>query len=118
MIVHIIIMYTDKLPAISELLILKYTNKGEQKKVRIINEARHKWRDIANLISSDANIVSVLQQTYRDDPSECLKQVFTDYFINKKPQGYSHNWNGVLELLDDVELKTLVENVASALNNL
>ena len=100
------------------MLVLKYTDKGEQKKLRIIDEACHKWKDIANLICSDANIVSVIKQTHHDDPSECLKQVFTDYFINKKPQGYSHDWNGLIDLLDDVNLLTLARNVASALNNL
>ena len=119
MIVDNIIMYNiiDQLPTLEELLVLKYTNNGEQKKLRIVNEACHKWRDIANLICSDANIVRVLEQTYHDNPSECLKRIFIDYFINKEPRGYSQDWNGVLELLDDIELKTLAKNVTSALNN-
>ena len=93
----------DQLPTLEELLVLKYTNNGEQKKLRIINEACHKWRDIANLICSDANIVRVLEQTYRDNPSECLKRIFIDYFINKEPRGYFQDWNGVLKLLDDIK---------------
>jgi hypothetical protein len=41
---------------------------------------------------------------------------FVDYFINKKPQGYTQEWNGLVELLDDIELETLAKNVKHALS--
>ena len=97
------------------LLILKYTDKGEKKKVRIIDKASHKWKDIASLLSDDANITSVLEQTHHGDPSECLKEAFTKYFINKKSKRYSQDWDGVIDLLDDVGLEALAEEVKYAL---
>jgi hypothetical protein len=100
------------------LLILKYTDKGKKQRVRIISEACHKWKDIANLIcgATNTNITSVLEQKYRGDPSECLKQAFITGFINNKPQGYTQDWNGLIELLDDVDLETLAKNVNHALS--
>ena len=100
------------------LLILKYTesDKGEKKKVRIISKASHKWKDIASLLSKDANVTSVLEQKHRGDPSECLKETFTEYFINKKPEEYSQDWDGMIELLDDVGLEALAEEVKHALS--
>ena len=91
-------------------------DKGERKKIRIINEASHKWEDIAVLIGDSANIVSVLRQKCPNDPCACIKQAFIDNFINKKPQNYSQDWRGLIELLDDVDLKTLAENVKYALS--
>ena len=90
-------------------------DKGKKKKLRIINEASHKWKDITDLISNDANIASVLQEKYCGDPKECLRQAFVDNFINKKPLKYSQDWDGLIELLDDVGLETLSENVKHAL---
>ena len=104
----------DDLPTLDELLILKYTDKGTKHKVRIVNEASHKWKDIANLICSDTNVTTKLEDKYHN-PNECLKQTFIDYFINKKPQGYTQNWNGIIELLDDIDLQTLAEKVKHAL---
>ena len=95
------------------MIILKYKDK---KKLKIINEARHKWKNIANLICDDANVTTVLEQQHRGDAEECLKQTFIDNFINKKPEDYSQDWNGLIELLDDVGLKTLAENVKHALS--
>ena len=91
-------------------------DKGERKKIRIINEASHKWKDIADLICDSANKTSVLEQRYPNEPKDRLRQVFIDNFINKKPQNYSQDWRGLIELLDDVDLKTLAENVKYALS--
>ena len=108
-------MYTDKLPTLDELVILKYTDKGKKKKVRIISDASHKWKDIASVICGDTNKISVLEQKY-SDPNECLRQTFIDHFLNKKPQRYSQDWSGLIELLDDVDLETLAENVKEAVS--
>ena len=111
-------MYTDVLPTLDELLILKYTDKGKQHKLRIIKEASHKWKDITNLICGDVNITITLEDKFRGDRNECLKRIFIDYFINKKPQRYTQNWNGLIELLEDVDLQTLAEKVNRALLSL
>ena len=112
--IWILYLYTDELPTLDELLLLKYTNKGKQHKLRIIKEASHKWKDIANLICGDANLTITLEDKCRGDPNECLKRTFIDYFINKKPQRYTQNWKGLIELLDDVDLETLAEKVKHA----
>jgi hypothetical protein len=109
------VFVTDELPTLEELKILKYTDKGKKHKVRIINEASHKWKDVADLICGDVNTTTTLEQKCRGDPNECLRQTFIDFFLNKKPQGYTQDWNGLIELLDDIDLETLAENVKHAL---
>ena len=108
-------IYTDEPPKLDELIVFKYTDKGENKKVRVISEARHKWKDIAGRICHDPNEMAVVQQACLADQNECLMKLFIDNFINKKPQNYSQDWNGVIELLEDVELETLAEKVKYAL---
>jgi hypothetical protein len=101
----------DELPTLDKLLIFKYTSKGVRKKLEIIDSACHKWKDIASLICSDANILTVLEMKYPRDPKECLRQVFIHNFIEGKPQRYSQDWNGLIELLDDIELEKLAEEL-------
>jgi hypothetical protein len=74
------------------------------------------WKDIATLICDDGNIIRVLEQKWHGDSKECLKQIFVDNFLNKKPQKYSQDWNGLIELLDDIDLETLAENIKHALS--
>ena len=108
-------MYVDEIPTLDELLILKYTDKGEKKKLRIIREAKHEWRNIANLICDDIHITTVLERQHHGDAEECLKQIFIENFISKRPQRHTQNWNGLIELLDDVGLETLAKNIKHAL---
>ena len=115
----IIILLTEtlnKTPTLRELVRLKYTEKGEEKKLQLIKEASHKWKNIASIISDDANKTRVLEQQHPGDPYECLRQTLIDDFIDNKPEDYSQDWKGLIELLDDVDLKTLADKIKNALS--
>lgn len=88
--------------------------KGERQQVRILREAKHKWRTISNLICPDANKVTVLEDQFQDLEAR-LQHLLVESFIHKKPNNYEHNWNGMIELLYDVELETLAKKVDEAL---
>ena len=107
--------YTGKVPTLSELILLRYTEDGKLNRVRIISEASHKWRDITNLICDDPNKPSALEQRFQSNPNECLHQTLLDNFINKQPLVYSQDWSGLIELLVDVDLETLAKKVEHAL---
>ena len=105
------------LPTLRELTILKYTSsKGEKRRLSIINEASHKWKDIVSLISDDPNRTRVLEEEYRGKPHDCLRQALTDDFIGKKPQKYSQNWSGLIEILEDVDLESVAKKAEDALS--
>ena len=104
------------MPTLNELMTLKYKEKEEERKVRIIKEASHVWKDIASSICDDHNKISILEQQHPGKPHECLRQTFIDDFLNKKPVGYSQDWNGLIELLENVDLETLAEKVKHALS--
>ena len=88
---------------LSELVVLKRSGS----KVRIIDSAKHKWKDITSLICGDANKISTLH----GDPSDCLRQVLIECFIESKPTEYSQDWNGLIEVLDDVGLESLAKDI-------
>ena len=100
-------------PKLNELSLFKYTKDGKKQKLNIINRASHKWRQIAEQLSDYPNMASRLEQRHHD-PVECLRQVFIECFINKKPANCDHNWNGIIELLDDIGEETLSEEVKTA----
>ena len=86
---------------------------GKKQKLNIISRASYRWRDIAQQLSDDPNLASRLEQKHHD-PIECLRQVFIECFINKKPANYTNDWNGVIELLDDIDEENLSEEVRNA----
>ena len=114
---HIHAYTIDQVPTLDELMILKYVDKGEEKKVQIINTASHKWRDLASLICDDAHQISILEQKYQNDPKECLRQLFIHNFIDKKPQKHSQDWSGLIELLNDIGLEVVAKEVEQAIKS-
>ena len=109
---------TDKIPTLNELMIFKYyMDEGVVKKLRIIRTASPKWKVIASLICDEAHAISVLEQKCQNDPQECLRQIFIEYFIDRKPLDYSHDWKGLIELLDDAGLEGLAKEVEYALTS-
>ena len=108
--------FADTVPTLDELMILKYTDKSAKRKIRIIGQASHQWKDIASLICSDTNKTSTLEKQYQNDPNECLRQVLIHSFINKKPLKYSQTWSGLIELLDDIHLETVSKELEHALS--
>ena len=80
--------------------------------VNIIDAASHKWKDIACRLSDNPNKASALSQQFCGNPTECLRQLFLECFINNKPaNGYSQDWNGIICLLEYVQLQMLAAKV-------
>lgn len=98
-----------------DLISLKYIKDGELRKIRIISQACHKWKTIADLVCDDPSIESRLEQEYNCDPEACFRQLFIDHFIMKMPENYSSDWYGLFELLDDADLGFLAEQARNAL---
>ena len=97
-----------------ELTELNYnTDEGEKQKLQIITEASCKWKDVASLICDDDNEIHGLEQKNGSNPEECLRQIFIRNFINKKPQKYTQDWNGLIQLLDDVGLEMLSVSIVT-----
>lgn len=107
--------FSEKLPILKKLIILDYIEEGEEKKIRIIKEASHKWKDIVSLLAEDPNRVSTLELEHQGKPHDCLRQAFIEDFINNKPADYSQDWRGLIKLLDDVDLEVLAKRVKYAL---
>ena len=105
-----------KKPTIGELSLLKYDKDGKTERLAIIKAASHKWREITHLLAPrDANLVNKLAEKYRDNHEECLRAVLVEYFLNNTPTDYDNDWDGLLELLEDVGLKELKAEVECAL---
>ena len=89
---------------------------GKEHKVSIIAKASHKWKEIASQLSDDPNRATAVGLYCRESPEDCLRQLFVQDFFNKTPaNNYSQDWNGIIELLKNVEMETLAEEVREAL---
>ena len=93
--------------------LLKYKdNSGEVHKLRIIDRVSYKWKKIADHLSNNPSTASCISIKCNNNPSECLRELFVDCFINNKPANdYSQDWSGIVELLEDIEEEQLATEV-------
>lgn len=88
---------------------------GKKLKLNIISRAGYKWKDIAQQLSDEPGYIERVDQAHRGEPTECLRQVLTDRFMNARPEKYTLDWNGVIELFEDVGLGNLGAEVKIAI---
>lgn len=99
-----------------QLTLIKYNDEtGEIQKLRVIDEACHKWMDLGLLLHVSFTVLENLAQKYNRDPCDCLREVFFEHFIENKSERYSQDWNGLIELLEDANLSLLAHKTKSAL---
>ena len=99
---------------IGQLLLLKYTKDSKRIRLNIIKEASQKWKEITEqLAPKDANLVGLLTEKHQRHEDR-LRTVLAEYFLNNKPDGYTNDWDGLIELLEDVYLNELADKVREA----
>ena len=113
----LITCYTiGKVPTLGDLEILRYTADREEKTIHIIRTAACKWKEIAAVILDDPSKMNEIDQSNNKIPADCLRQTFVDGFIRNKPKKYSHDWQGLIQLLKDVDLEVLADEIKQATN--
>ncbi len=89
------------------------------KKIRIAESIASKWKEVANLIGLRGPQISNIENCGSGKtPVQCLDDVLQAWEENKDDENqidYPYNWNGLLELLNDMEYRVLATNVRKAL---
>lgn len=98
------------------LTLIKWTDSlGKQRKLRIVQQICPKWRQSGNLLGiSDPVLESILSQ-YHGDLEECCYAVMRKWLDNGSPD-YPLSWDGLLELLNDIECSQVAEDLQDALS--
>ena len=101
--------------SMKDLTLIKWKDsQGKQRKLRIVQTICPKWRTVGNLLDiSDPVLESILSQ-YRGDLEECCYAVLRQWLDNGSP-GYPLTWEGLLELLEDVDCSQVSEELRDAL---
>lgn len=82
--------------------------------MNIISRASPKWKSVAERLSKHEEIIAQTAQKYREDSVECLRYVLCECFIRNEPTDYSRDWNGIIEMLEDIEEAVLAAEVKVA----
>ena len=88
---------------------------GQKHSLRLRNEMSSRWRDVGDLLEVESSHMEGMDAHRRGDMRLCCRDVFVDWLQMEEPS-YPANWEGLLLLLEDLELNKMAKKLKIALN--
>lgn len=99
------------------LKLIKWTGEnGQPKKFDLMEKIESKWRDVAQLTGVSISKIDSISTKHREDPTECLRTVLGMWMENPPEDVYPNTWHGLVELLNDCEVKEVANDLKIALS--
>ncbi len=95
------------------LIILKWTDNNGERNLRLRNVLSPRWRDAGDLLELGSSRIEGIAIRRHEDIRQCCSDVLQDWLRNGSP-GYPATWDGMLALLEDLQLPS--HNLKSALD--
>ena len=96
----------------SNLVLLKGTDSNNKKqRIQIISELSPKWSDISDLLGFSSALTQQIELNYHRVQDRC-KEVMRLWLSSEEgAYRYSTTWEGLIELLEDIELSRLASDI-------
>ncbi len=97
------------------MILLKWTDKDDQAQaLRLRDAISSRWRDAGNFLGLNSPRMNEIALFYQGDVRQCCREVLQEW-ISKGASNYPVTWDGLLMLLDDLELHSTANSLKSAL---
>ena len=98
------------------LTVLKWTDSnGQTHSLRLRNEMSSRWRDVGDLLEVEFSRQEGIHMHRGGDVRLCCREVLADWLQMEEPS-YPTNWEGLLLLLEDLELNKVAKTLKGALH--
>ena len=92
----------------SSLTLLKWIDSnGQVQRLRIRNEISSRWLEIGDLLGLDMERLEQIEVENRGHVSMCFCDVLMDWLRHDNQNNYPASWQGLAELLEDMDLPNL-----------
>jgi len=108
---NIILYPTEFSLDIKHLKLLKKKNR----RLYLIKEMASKWKDAGYQLDLSLGEIKKIEKDQQGDCYECCSSVMQTW-LERGSKEYPMNWDGVLELLEDLELLNLVKKLQEMLS--
>ena len=89
---------------------------GEIHRFHLIDMIANKWRSIGQTLGIKPAQLAGISKQYMENATDCCRDVLGRWLDNP-PSDYPVTWDGLVELLRDVQLSQVADELESALRN-
>ena len=115
--ISVLCCHVASAPTIGELILLKWENeRGQEQRLRILEEVCIKWKDIGCVIGLSPSRLDAIEVYRFHNAKECCRDVF-GVWLEQEEGRYLVTWDGVRELLKDMELSATAQKIDEFLLN-
>lgn len=101
--------------SLKRLTLLKYTDEdGQSHILRLSDDKRFKWRDVGVLLDLTPSCLDGIFSHRLGDARQCCQDVLQEWIENGSSD-YPATWDGLLNLLEDLDLTSVASTLRSAL---
>lgn len=105
----------ESVPSLEKLTLLKWKDEqGTTQRLRLIRELSHEWETIGTLL----HIGTPKLKNLSKKPEHNCREVFEEWITNHGCDQYPLSWDGISELLYDVENEAAAKKLEEALKQI
>lgn len=90
-------------------------SEGQTQKFELVSKVSSKWRDFGRQVQLDEDKMDGWQREKQGNTKELWLSVM-DAWLKGQGDEYQRNWEGLFEMLEDVNMKGVVEDLKHALS--
>ena len=99
----------------THLMLIKWKDEqGQIHRFYLMDKIENKWRDIGQVLGNSIPQLDDVSTKHRGNSRECCRAVLGRWLTNPPPD-YPATWNGLIELLEDCELRHVATELKTAL---
>ena len=97
------------------LMLIKWKDEqGQTHRFLLMDKIENKWRDIGQVLGNSIPQLDSLSKKHQENSKECCRAVLGRWLDNP-PSDYPATWNGLIELLEDCELRHVATELKTVL---
>ena len=108
-------LFSEPSLSISSLTCSRWTDRnGTVRVIKIRDKIGHKWITAGDLLGLSSERLTAIDLQRRGDVGMCIRDVLVDW-LHQNKGSYPTTWEGVVQLLEDMELSALAQQLKIAL---
>ena len=100
--------------SISKLTCLRWTDKGQAWILKIREKISPRWEEVGDLLGLTTERLKGIHMQRLGDVGMCCRDVLVDW-LHENQGGYPATWEGVVQLLEDMDLSAAAQQLKNAL---
>ena len=92
-------------------LITRTDRNQSRQPIQLIDEISSQWKTVGDLLGLSTGQINAIEKNCHYQVQECCREIMAEWLNNSTKYTYKGNWEGFLQLLEDLNLSTIAQDL-------